>query len=293
MLEYFDSVCNFFTQQAPSLINIWNIIKDIANSNFTAALAGAMIGALTANRISKKIQNKDELKKEFLQLNAAISLATATLTISLSLKINIVKELKTSYSDGLKKRKDHECGIENGTIDPETPFKLKVNLSVLQNISPPISAIQDIVFNRLSVPARGIAATAALSSAIENLNSALSRRNEILQTFNKNEFPEGATFEDFYFGLTYGDRQTNTEYGDIITAIYTYTNDVIFFSTKLCDDLQSHALTLNTHYKTQTKEKPPIVTMYNIPPKMRADFIPADKEYKSWLSGFTTSSSMQ
>lgn len=170
--------------------------------------------------------------------------------------------------------------------NPNEPFTLKADLSTLNEISPPITTITDIVMNRLSMMGRGIAATAALSDSIENLNNSLANRNEIISTFKNNQFPEGASFEHLYLGIPYGNNQTNNVYGDTLNAIYLYTNDALFFSAKLCEDLQEHASTLKESYSKKFRGTPPKLTKVDFSQARDSGLIPADIEYEPWLSGF-------
>jgi hypothetical protein len=267
---------------------LWENIKGVANSSFTTSLAGAFAGAIAAQRIAEKGKFREELVKEFQSTNSAIALAISVTSVALALKKQHINDLKSSYDADQKNFKAHKAKIENGQIAPNTPIKIKPNLLFLQGILPPIAKIQDIVLSRLSAVGRTIASVTALADAVENLNGALSKRNELLNSFKNNHFPEGATFADMYLGLQYQERHTNEEYGGSIKAISLYTDDVIFFSIKLYDDLQDHSATLTRRYKSRLRGAPPRASTADFEKPRQNGLIPKDEDYVDWLSGFVS-----
>lgn len=267
---------------------LWENIKGFANSSFTTSLAGAFAGAIAAQRISEKGKYREELVKEFHQTNAVLSLAAAAASLALALKKQHIKALSDSYDDDLKKFEEYKAKIRGGQIPPNTPFELYPNLLYLEEISPPIATIQDIVLSRLSSVGRTISAVTALADAVKNLNSALSKRNELLSAFKNHQFPKGADFEHMYLGLPYAETHKNQEYGGAIKGISLYTDDMIFFSIKLCEDLRDHGEILKKRYKSRLRGIPPRITTVNFEKPRQAGLVPKDEDYKDWLSGFVS-----
>lgn len=283
-----DDIASLYAELSPLMSPLWENIKGVANSSFTTSLAGAFAGAIAAQRIAEKGKFREELVKEFQSTNSAIALAISVTSVALALKKQHINDLKSSYDADQKNFKAHKAKIENGQIAPNTPIKIKPNLLFLQGISPPIAKIQDIVLSRLSAVGRTIASVTALADAVENLNGALSKRNELLNSFKNNHFPEGATFADMYLGLQYQERHTNEEYGGSIKAISLYTDDVIFFSIKLYDDLQDHSATLTRRYKSRLRGAPPRASTADFEKPRQNGLIPKDEDYVDWLSGFVS-----
>ena len=281
-------ITSVYTELSPLVSPMWENIKGFANSSFTASLAGAFAGAVAAQRIAGKGKFREELIKEFQSTNAAISLTTAAACLALALKKQHVKALKNSYDDDQKNFKAHKEKIYGRQIAANTPFKMSPNLLHLQGISPPTATIQDIILSRLSTVGRTIAAVTALSDSVENLNGALSKRNELLNTFKNKKFPEGATFNHMYLGLPYGESSTNLEYGGSVEAIYLYTDDIIFFSIKLCEDLRDHGEILKKRYKSRLRGNPPRISTVDFEKPRQDGLVPKDEDYENWLSGFVS-----
>lgn len=281
-------IASIYAEFSPLLPPLWDNIKGFANSSFTTSLAGAFAGAVAAQRIAEKGKFREELVKEFHNTNAVISLTAAAASLAMALKKQHVKALKDSYDDDLKRFEEHKEKIRGRQIAPDTPFEMSPNMLYLQGISPPITTIQDIVLSRLSAVGRTISAVTALANSVENLNRALSKRNELLNAFKSKQLPEGASFHHMYFGLPYGTRQTNQEYGGSVEAIYLYTDDIIFFSIKLCEDLRDHGEILKKRYKSRLRGSPPRISTVDFETPRKNGLVPKDEDYEPWLSGFVS-----
>ncbi|MDI2594356.1 hypothetical protein POF45_23400 [Pseudomonas sp. 681] len=279
-------IASVYAEISPLVLPLWESVKSVANSSFTTSLAGAFAGAIAAQRIVEKGKFREELVKEFHHTNAAISLATAAACVALALKKQHIKALKNSYDEDQKSVETHKEKIHTGQIAADTPLELRPNLLYLQEISPPITTIQEMVLTRLSTVGRAISAVTALAGAVANLNGALVKRNLLLDVFKNKQFPEGASFEHMYLGLPYGERHTNQEYGGSVEAVSLYTDDVIFFSMKLCEDLRDHGEILKKRYKSRLKGKPPRISTVNFEIARQDGLLPKDEDYEKWLSGF-------
>lgn len=271
---------------------LWGSTKDLANSAFgtslVGALAGAFAGAIAAQRIAEKGKFREELAKEFHHTNAALALGMAVSAVALALKKQFVKDLMSSYEEDQRRVQAHKEKIISGEIEADTPLHLNPNLLFFQEISPPVAPLQEIVLSRLLIVGRAIPAVTALANAVTHLNSSISARNELLRAFKDKKLPEGATFEHMYLGLRYGERHTNQEYEGTVKAISLYTDDVIFFCIKLCEDLRDHGEALNKRYRSRLRGNPPHISTINFEKPRQEGWIPNDELYEKWLSGFAS-----
>ncbi len=226
--------------------------------------------------------------KEFQHTNAVLSLAVTVASLALALKKQHVKALKSSYDNDRKNYEAHKTKVITRQIPATTQFEMTPNMLYLQEISPPIAAIQDIVLSRLSTVGRTISTVTAVADSVVNLNAALAKRNELLTAFKNKQFPEGASIHHMYLGLPYGETNTNQEYGGTVKAISLYTDDIIFFSIKLCEDVRDHGETLKKRYKSRLKGNPPRITTFDFEKPLREGLIPNDESYEDWLCGFVS-----
>lgn len=180
-------IASIYDTLSPLMSPLWGSSKKFANSAFTTslvgALAGAFAGAIAAQRIAEKGKFREELVKEFHHTNAALALGMAISSIALALKKQYVKDLKDSYDEDQRRVQTHKEKILSGEIEAETPLELNPNLLFLQEISPPVVPLQEIVLSRLLIVGRAIPAVTALANAVTHLNGAISRRNELIRAF--------------------------------------------------------------------------------------------------------------
>lgn len=268
------------------LINVitpaWNMTKAFANSTFTISLAGVFAGAMTAQKIAERSKLRNEITKELRNTNVGTTLAIIIANLAMAIKKQYVLDLKTSYDKNL----EDYANFKSKKAPFITPT---MNLCQLQEISPPINKLEDIAFNHIAINTRAIAATTALTDAINNLNNAIVQRNQLIANFKLNIFPKGASISHMYFGIPFGEGNTNQEYGATIESIFLYTNDAIYFSTILVDDLSAHGKTLLKNNKKILRGSPLEVVGANFDQARKDGLIPTDKDYPTWNSGYESS----
>lgn len=147
--------------------------------------------------------------------------------------------------------------------DTTIPLSVAPNLQSLHEISPPVDTLQEIVLGRLSATGRALAATTALADAIRNLNNAIEKRNNLIERIKDERLPEGAKVHHFYFGMPYAEGKSNEEYGSYVKALALYTDDTIFFSIKLYEDLREHGLGIAKKYKIKFGGEAPGISHIN------------------------------
>jgi len=249
------------------------------------ALAGACGGALGAGWISKKSGAREQLLKEAREVNAALVLAMETTNMALSMKKHHIQDLVETYQTQLSVVKDMPASLvqEAG---------LTCDLRQLLKVSPPISELTDIVLRRLSATAASIACVIRLEEAINHLNFALSKRNELIEALKTDALPQGATRTHIFFGIPYGNGMRNEEYAHLIESISLYTNDVIFFGSTLCESLMEHGNLLISKLRKSSRFRV-IPTIAEVDFSSAQDLMPDAKDYESWSSGIRVRESDQ
>jgi len=285
MTDLWEPVSGVFWKTAPLLPSIgWSIDYGALFTTVVGALAGAGIGAWAAGYISERNKIREQLIKEIRDTNAAIVLALGVMNCGVGLKRQHVKSLKEEYDIQRKKCWDTIARMAAGHPQIDIP---KIALLDLPEIAPPVAHLQEIVLSRLSVSGRALASFTALNDSVVNLNVALSRRNELINRFKRKDFPPGARKEHFCFGLRYGDGETNEEYGDSITGISLYTDDIIFFGSELCSDLCEHGDVLVERFnRKRLGGQTPEINKVELSAAREAGWIPPAEDYEAWTSGF-------
>lgn len=268
-------------------------IGNLGNSSFFTtvfgALAGAFAGAWAAQRIAERSKLREEWQKEIRNTNTGIVLTSATCNLAYALKKQYIKALKESYDAECRSMHEHKQKQEQmrAAGAPVDPFNFAPNLNSLHEISPPLDYLQDIV-GRLSSSGRALAAVTAAADATRNLNNALNKRNDILERMKDERLPKGAEVYHFYFGIPYAEGRGNNEYGSYVRAMASYTDDALFFSTKLHDDLYEHGKAISEKYRRKFGGDAPDISYIDWEKADKEGLLPKDEEYSDWLSGYVT-----
>jgi hypothetical protein len=270
----------------PSLQEVGNFL----NSNFTTSLAGALFGAwagaAAAQRISERAKDREQQVAQIRATNAAIMSGFAIFNVIASLKNQQVRDLFTRFNTQLNELKMHQTGLAAGTVQPGTPFEFHADLLSLQMPLVPIESVKTLVYEKLSLNGRPLAAVSSLASSLDTLSLCISERNKLIEKF-KNLGPSSpAALPALYFGLPYGGGHVSTEYADIIEAIHRNTDDAVFFSKQLCEDLEKYGnQILETHKKSNKHTKLKINSAIFTIAESK-NLIPARAEYEEWLSTY-------
>lgn len=268
----------------------WENVKLLSNSAFSTALigslAGAFAGAIAAQRIAERSKLREELLKEIRNTNVGIMLALTIANSALSLKKQHIKKIKSDYDLERTKILDLLAHRNEPQSKTETIYSFTGDLRSLPELSTPIKTLEEIVFSRLSTIGRPLSLSAAIVNATQDLNTSILKRNELTKTFKENNFPIGASLLTMYFGLPYDSGHVNQEFGDTVEAISFYTDDVIFFSVLLCNDLREHGLSIAARYKKTLKTSPPPVNQATFDEPRQNGLIPSDESYPTWFTAF-------
>jgi len=89
-----------------------------------------------------------------------------------------------------------------------------------------------------------------------------------------------------YLGLPYAGGHVNQQYGDILLGIASYTNDAIFSSHLLCQDLRKYGLTVSDRFKKSLRGKVPDITEVDFSEATAAGLMPKEEDYSTWFSAF-------
>lgn len=280
MSELWEPMAGVFWKTTP-LLPMMDNLQALGNSSFfttvIGALAGAFFGAWAAQRNAENSKLRDELLREIQASNRGIMLGHSIVNVALSMKNQHIATLKKSYDDDLARLKEYQIKTA-----PKVALTVSPVLMRLPGINSTDAALQKLIVDQSSEKA--FRAIMALSEAIGNFNDTIAVRNGILDNVKNGSIPRDFKFEDIYFGLPVNGN-INNEYGDTIKGIYNYNNDIIFYSIKLCEYLQTHAESIAKEYKKRFRKKIKIYSTDLVAAKS-AGLLPNEEDYESWLSGY-------
>lgn len=252
------------------------------NSSFSTALlgslAGAFAGAMAAQRIAERSKRREELLKEIRSTNSAIMVAGAICNTVIAAKTQHVKPLWDAFKAAERELKEFERQRETQQEQENMHFHYVADLRLFPCPTLPISILQDLVFNRLTVFGRSLSAVSTLSQSIIEMKNAYAKREEIILSFRNGSVPEGKQAHH-YFGMPLSASVTNREHPDIISAMSEYTDDCIFFSSLLCEDLTAHGRRLHTTYCKSFGKDAPTVSYADFSTGRASGTIPPPENY--------------
>lgn len=252
---------------------------------FVTACAGAFAGAFAAQRIAERVRSRGELLKEIRNANAGISVAFSLFNSFYVLKKQHVAPLKSDF-DAQKAKLAHVQETRQQGEGPSKVFRFQADFETLQLLIVPIERIQAIIFDGLSVTGRPLNVASALMQTSHSLNRSIDQRNELIRKFRANSPNPDDELTRLYFGLPDRDGNIDKNYPMSIEAIYSQTDDCIYFSKLLIEDLIKHGESLKRAYEKKFRGKPPNIHQVDLSSLENQGMMPPPENYRNWTDAF-------
>ena len=263
----------------------WLEIKDFFSSVFFTAIAGSLAGAFAgaygAQLIAEKAKYREQLLKEIRGTNTSIMLSFGICNSLLEIKKQPVKPLKENFDAQKTAALEFKRKRELGLISMEQEFHYKADFQTLSLPPLPLDILQTQVFEKVSLTGRPISLTTTLMQTVHNLSESLAMRNKQIEIYKAKN---GATTAE-YFGFPVGGI-TNEIYPSLINAIYEQTNDGIFFSKLLCEDLMEHGNMIVVLFDKKFKNGSQTISKTNFSKAEALSLIPSADKYNDWNTAF-------
>ncbi len=258
-------------------------------SPFTLALlgslAGAFAGAVAAVRIVERRKLREELVKEIRNTNAAIMVSLGICNKALVLKKQHVLPLKAkfaadhaAYAEFVRQRR---TGERQGNATPQ----IAVDTRAVPGLSFSTGTLQSLMFGKIAITGRALALMTTLAETAAWLLAANTQRNELVDRMRRLA-PGAAELPSLYFGVPSPTGQANRAYPDAVAAMASRTDEMIFFSATLCDDLLAHGRQLRATFVERfgRKDAPPLNGV-DLSAERAAGLMPPEANYSEWLNG--------
>jgi hypothetical protein len=245
-----------------------------------AAAFGAFAGALATSRRESRRAVTTELNC----INAALMVCFSICNAFVSLKRQHVRPMAERYTAA---RKQYErARVHKGGGRAEE--RIQADLQTLPLIRLPIETVERFVFEKISVRGRALAATVSLTGAIDALHSAIKHRNDLITVFHRASPLPHDMLAEKYFGIRSATGVIDESYSSGLTAIVLGTDDCIFFSRQLSDDLYEYGKQLRHRHLCRLRFGLPSLTGPADWSEAEAEgLIPPATQYENWLKGFT------
>ncbi|WP_440090678.1 hypothetical protein [Pseudomonas putida] len=278
MADLWEPVNGVYTASASWLPNL-QLFEKWGSSPLLIAVVGGLLGAgfgaWAAGRIAKRSKQHDAITTEMRNTNLAMLLAQQAFNLALVLKVNAVKPLTDAYAKAQREYLDTTNGRK--VSEPQ-------NLQKISPINPPVEALRTAALEKLTLKGPAIRAALAVDETVENLNRTLTMRNELVDMILHNELPRGMDFKHMYFGIE-KDGHRHEGYSDAMKNMARFTDDLLFFSMTLCEQLDQHGLELRARSKKLIRGEVSILR-FRLADDIPEGTIPDPKKYKKWLARF-------
>ncbi len=261
----------------------------LLNSNIAVAViggfAGAIGGALGAQRIVERSKKREERLKELRYTNAAIMVAHTICNAALALKKQHVQPMREAFlqsKNGLDEFKEQRRAKQ---IAMDVEFHLQMDMRTYPAPILPIETLKHIVFQEISAVGRPLALVAVIEQSLIGLTAAIAKRDQLIQRFAAGEIPEN-NHAHYYFGLPLPGGSLNQEYPDIVEAIYSYVDDLAFFSYQLCKDLMQHGAKVREAINKKPSKQLPNVSEADFSGPQESGLLPPESQYGDWVRAF-------
>lgn len=274
------------TDALSSAANIgWTFLNSNVVIAFFGGMAGAIGGALGAQRIAQKAQKREELLKELRHTNAGITISHTICNSALALKKQHVKPMRESFLKDQSELEEFEIKRESGEVSEHEKFKFEPNMRTFPSPTLPVESLKHIAFQEISPTGRPLALVAMIEEALVELTSSIEKRDRLIRSFARGDIPENL-LSYYYFGRPMEDGKVNQEIPDLVEAIYSYVDQLAFFSYQLCNDLTEHGKNVRKSLREKSPKEAPHVVEADFSRAFESGLMPTSDEYEDWLSMF-------
>jgi hypothetical protein len=257
---------------------LWSIAAETWRSTPTPIKAvvttafGIAIGAWLTSRTQAKRRVVDELKA----LRAARAVCFSITNRALSLKRQQTRPMKERYDHAVAAFQGHRQGL----------LELHMDLQTLSQLKFPSDVLERIVFEKTAIGEKGLAVTVALSGAIDDLRNSINFRNELISEFReKRDTMTELERITLYVGAPKAGEIDN-RFGHNVQALYSQTDDCIFFSMLLVDELMKHSNALYSRNRLKFRLGRSKLLPIDWTKAREANLIPDEAGYTDWAAGF-------
>lgn len=274
----------------PFFVKVWPFLTSLMKADLTATIilsfltagVGAGVGAFAAQWIAERKKTKDDLVKEIRATNAAVSITFDILNVFLASKKQHIG-LVVAF-EGAKAQLEQVLAAKRGG-NPQAVFEFRMDLQSIPEILVPDERLQKIVFEKISIVGKPINLASVLVRSIHALGQSIAKRNQLIEKFREIDRDDHDTKTRLYFGLPDEHGHVDENYPSVMKAISNQTDDCIWFSKALIEELSKHGEKLKKTYEREFRGQPPNVTSVDLS-LVEEGLLPPDENFVDWTKGF-------
>lgn len=259
----------------PALLNL---LESTAVS-FFGALAGAGAGAWGAQRVIERTRRKEELLREIRNTNAAVMVAFTIANTALGMKSQLVKPMVDRFRADLERLKIH-LSAPQPMGAPKAKFTFQADLQGFLAPSFPVDTLKTLVFDRISAYGKALSLVPLIENASIGLSRSIKERRVLIADFKNHPMDDAWALR--YFGEKSPSGQTHREFADLTDVIASYTDDVIYFTGSLVEELVAHGQLLHKAFADHYGKGAPKVDAPDFSGPKKSGLYPSVADYGAW-----------
>lgn len=260
--------------------SLWEFLNSQFARTVIASLAGAGLGAWTAQRIATRNKAQDDLVKELRTINLTATIAYGITDAFISVKKDNVKPMYDKWRSESTRRQEVIRTAPAGTV-PE--FEFDVDFKTMPPVKAGVEQLRQLMFGGIVLQPRAVALVNTLDRSVEQHSLMIQELNKLTEKFH-GENLTGPQLAAVYFGLRVGTR-IDDRYPTTLQALHMSTDDCIFFSGLLGDDLLEYGKTVAARLPERLRGK---YTKATFDQPEREGLMPDPAEFPSWTTMFQT-----
>lgn len=180
---------------------------------------------------------------------------------------------------------EHIAGIQDGSIPSGQRYQYQADLESFSNVKVPIEELVSFVFGRLQLlNGRALAVAPTIAQSVQFQGEAVQKRENLIVDFKARTSNESHIL---FFGLPTQSGMDKT-YPDTVDAIYSYTDDCLFFSKLICEDLMRHGEKTRDTFVREFGADCPFINEPIFADVEKMGLMPDEANYGQWATNFLT-----
>lgn len=269
---------------------LWELAKQFSGSGafktLVAGAFGAFFGAWGAQIIISRNQKREAVVTELNSVAAALMLCFSICNAYVGMKKQIVRPLRERYDEAKRAYDEHQRAVAAYRGGPQPVLQLVTDFQTITPIKIPTEQLESFVFEKISLRGRGLAVAVTLAGAIDGLDKAVQYRNALIEEIRLAAPMDQQVVIQKYLGLRNALGAVDERFRSNVDAVCNQTDDCIFFSRTLAEDLFSYATRLRRLSFWKLRFGLPKVAQADWTKAEAAGLIPPKEQYADWFTGF-------
>lgn len=257
----------------PEVINWAKLAIDFGIAA-VGALAGAYAGAMGAQFIAERGKVRDELLKELRTINVAAALAYGITDSFIGVKKQHTKPMHDTWTSERARRDEVHRRVQAGE---QIVFEFDVEFRTLVPVKASVEQLRQLMFVNINLEVRPISLVNLLDRSVEQHSQIIEALNKLVLGYEQQRF-NSEQLAAVYFGLRVGTR-VDDRYPTTLAALAMGTDDCIFFSKLLGDELAEHGKMVAARLPKRLRGRR---VMANFSRAERDSLMPNPADYPDW-----------